>query len=162
MSNPKIVWAALAVDDELSGFMDPSEGDHLVSPRGVYSHHGIYIGRGRVIHYAGLATGLSKGSISETSLGAFKDGNPCYVRRRFTGAFSSAEIIARAKSRLGENAYSIYSNNCEHFCEWCITGRPFSHQVDVGSVVVTGILEGASLFIAESLSRRKASDFFDS
>lgn len=27
--------------------------DHILTPRGVYSHHGIYIGHGKVIHYDG-------------------------------------------------------------------------------------------------------------
>ena len=32
-------------------------GAHLVSPRWGYTHHGIYTGGGRVIHYAGLSEG---------------------------------------------------------------------------------------------------------
>ena len=31
---------------------EPSLGAHLISPRNGYSHHGIYVGSGRVIHYA--------------------------------------------------------------------------------------------------------------
>ena len=43
--------------------------------------------------------------------------------------FSNAEIVARARSRLGENMYDVLRNNCEHFCEWCVTGRKRSQQV---------------------------------
>ena len=30
----------------------------------------------------------------------------------------------------GENAYRILSNNCEHFCEWCLHGTSRSPQVE--------------------------------
>ncbi|MEX3916392.1 lecithin retinol acyltransferase family protein [Paraburkholderia sp. BR10872] len=32
-----------------------SVGTHLATKRASYRHHGIYIGNGRVIHYAGLS-----------------------------------------------------------------------------------------------------------
>jgi Lecithin retinol acyltransferase len=38
-------------------------GDHLVSPRRFTSHHGICVGNGQVIHYAGLASGLQAGPV---------------------------------------------------------------------------------------------------
>lgn len=44
--------------------------------------------------------------------------------------FSNEETIKRAKSRLGENQYSLYSNNCEHFAIWCRTGISDSQQVN--------------------------------
>jgi hypothetical protein len=33
-------------------------------------------------------------------------------------------------SRIGENNYRLLSNNCEHFCEWCLRGEHRSEQVD--------------------------------
>lgn len=44
--------------------------------------------------------------------------------------YSPAETIERAKSRLGENKYSLITNNCEHFAIWCKTGISESHQVE--------------------------------
>lgn len=44
--------------------------------------------------------------------------------------YSPSETIARAKSRLGEDEYSLITNNCEHFAIWCKTGVHESHQVD--------------------------------
>jgi hypothetical protein len=41
----------------------PPLGAHLISPRNVYFHHGIYAGEGRVIHYAGWATDRQTGPI---------------------------------------------------------------------------------------------------
>jgi hypothetical protein len=39
-------------------------------------------------------------------------------------------IVRRARSRLGERRYAIFSNNCEHFCSWCQVGESRSEQVD--------------------------------
>jgi hypothetical protein len=38
--------------------------------------------------------------------------------------------VHRARARLGEDRYNVLTNNCEHFCEWCVQGEPRSHQVD--------------------------------
>ncbi len=43
--------------------------------------------------------------------------------------FSPSETIARAESRLGETAYNLVTNNCEHFALWCKTGLSTSFQV---------------------------------
>lgn len=39
----------------------PKKGDHLKSSRGLYTHHGIYVGDGNVIHYSGLSDGIQSG-----------------------------------------------------------------------------------------------------
>lgn len=44
--------------------------------------------------------------------------------------YSPEETVNRAKSRLGENKYSLLFNNCEHFAIWCKTGISESHQVN--------------------------------
>jgi hypothetical protein len=49
-------------------------GAHLVTPRMGYMHHGIYVGGGQVIHYAGLATGFKSAPIEEVTLEAFGNG----------------------------------------------------------------------------------------
>ncbi|MGG1947245.1 lecithin retinol acyltransferase family protein [Trinickia sp. NRRL B-1857] len=38
-------------------------------------------------------------------------------------------VVARAQSRLGEDRYRILTNNCEHFCTWCVQGFARSEQV---------------------------------
>jgi hypothetical protein len=40
-------------------------------------------------------------------------------------------VIARVRSRLGEDRYRPLSNNCEHLCEWSIYGENRSRQVEV-------------------------------
>lgn len=44
--------------------------------------------------------------------------------------YTPAQTVARAKSRLGENQYSLPTNNCEHFALWCKTGVSESIQVE--------------------------------
>lgn len=43
--------------------------------------------------------------------------------------FSVEKVIKNAKNRLGENSYSLFKNNCEHFVTWCICGLKVSLQV---------------------------------
>ncbi|MNL50817.1 NC domain protein [compost metagenome] len=40
-------------------------------------------------------------------------------------------MVKRALSRVGENRYRVLTNNCEHFCNWCLYGRSTSNQVRV-------------------------------
>lgn len=105
-------------------------GDHLVADRGAYTHHGLYVGKGRVIHYSGLSQDLAAGPVTETSLEAFSGGWEVRVRRSPGRAFGRKESVRRARSRLGEAAYRLSGNNCEHFVAWCIYGVYRSRQVD--------------------------------
>lgn len=102
-------------------------GSHLVSPRKFYAHHGIYLGDGKVAHYSGLSASLHAGPIEITDLDHFGNGRPIWILQQQC-AFSSDEIIVRALSRVGESQYKILSNNCEHFCNWCITGIATAHK----------------------------------
>jgi hypothetical protein len=101
---------------------------HLVTPRRFFTHHGLYVGDGLVIHYAGLGRGPG-GRVEIVSLQRFARGRGV---RTLAGAprFAPQEAIARARSRLGETAYRLFSNNCEHFCAWCLYGRSRSLQVE--------------------------------
>ena len=54
-------------------------GDHLISPRPGFSHHGIYVGNNEVIHYAGYSSGEESGQVVLTSLEVFRNGHPCRV-----------------------------------------------------------------------------------
>lgn len=105
-------------------------GTHLVTARRGYLHHGIYVGGGKVVHYAGLSRYWRRGPVEEVPLEQFAGGRPVQIKPAAYARFSHAEIVARARSRLGENCYRITSNNCEHLCEWCIHGEAQSEQVD--------------------------------
>ena len=109
---------------------EPPLGAHLVTPRRAYAHHGIYVGDGRVVQYGGLCAGLRRGPVEEVALSRFSQGNPVYVRLEDSRRFDQDEVVHRARSRLGENCYKLLTNNCEHFCEWCVHGVHRSYQVD--------------------------------
>ena len=105
-------------------------GDHLVSPRCGYTHHGIYIGDGNVIHYGGYAKTKSHGVIVIASLQEFSDSNPVRIRFHGSRMYSHEESVQRAYTRLGEDWYNVLLNNCEHFVYWCIFGLPVSRQAN--------------------------------
>lgn len=106
-------------------------GAHLITRRPGYVHHGIYIGSGRVVHYGWSNRRLSlRGEIKEVSLTRFCKGRTFEVKAAAAAAFATEEVIGRARSRLGETRYRLLSNNCEHFCEWCVTGAARSTQAE--------------------------------
>lgn len=106
-------------------------GAHVVTPRRGYLHHGIYVGDGKVVHYAGLAHGLRRRPVEEVSFEHFTRGRPAWLMTRSATPFDEREVIQRARSRLGEDCYRLLTNNCEHFCEWCLHDEHRSYQVEV-------------------------------
>jgi hypothetical protein len=106
-------------------------GAHLLTSRCGYDHHGIYVGGGHVVHYAGLSRLWRRGPVEEVSLEQFADGRPVQMKPALNSRYNAEQIVARARSRLGENCYRITRNNCEHFCEWCIAGESRSEQVEL-------------------------------
>jgi hypothetical protein len=105
-------------------------GAHLVSPRRGYTHHGIYVGGGRVIHYSGFSQRWWRGPVEEVSIEQFALGHPVAMRDTAQARHRGAERVERARLRLGENRFSLWSNNCEHFCNWCVQGISCSTQID--------------------------------
>ncbi len=101
-------------------------GAHIYSPRlgGLYNHHGIYVGNGKVVHYSGFSKGLCSGPVKEVSFGEFSNNNNEIFIRFYKGSkFSPSEIVKRAKSRLGEDKYNLFRKNCEHFATWVHTAK---------------------------------------
>ena len=103
-------------------------GDHLVTPRTGYTHHGLYLGNQQVIHYSGKSA-HDQGSIQQVSLEEFCDGKACRVRDYSFRVYGRKESVERAHQRLGEANYSILFNNCEQFVAWCIMGFGYSEQL---------------------------------
>lgn len=130
--------------DEATTERSLQRGDHLRVARSRmgglfrYTHHGIYMGNGQVIHYAGYSTDSNNPQaggdcIEVVSLQEFADGREVYVRRyQATRQADTDAILARALSRLGEDRYCLFRNNCEHFATWCSIGQARSTQVRVG------------------------------
>ena len=106
-------------------------GDHLVTERTGYTHHGLYKGNNEVIHYAGLSDNMDKGKIEITSYEDFSQNKNTYIKTHFIRVYNEKESIERAYSRLGEDEYNLVFNNCEHFVNWCIDGLARSEQVEI-------------------------------
>jgi len=123
-------YAAAAVSQTAGLGQGLTLGTHLVTSRRGYTHHGIYVGRGMVVHYAGLSRFLHSGPVEEVTISRFSMGRAVRNIGNCESAYSPQEIVLRARSRLGENQYHVLRNNCEHFCNWCISGRSRSKQVE--------------------------------
>ncbi len=107
-------------------------GAHLVINNLLYQHHGLYLGDGLVMHYAGMGNhslDFSNSHIQTIELKAFIADAQLSIRPHKPHAFATDKIIQRAYSRLGEDEYNLITNNCEHFVNWCIYGKSESQQV---------------------------------
>lgn len=105
-------------------------GDHLVTPRTGYTHHGLYLGNREVIHYEGSSLGDLSGRITQVSLDEFCQGNGCTVREYPIRIYGRKESVQRAYKRLGEAQYDVLLNNCEQFVTWSIMGFAYSEQIN--------------------------------
>ena len=117
-------------------------GSRLIVRRRAYFHHGIYLGNGGMIHYAGWLFG-TRGLVEEVTLEQFTEGRPYCIGRMPPDRRAGEEIVRRARSRLGERQYHLLRNNCEHFCNWCQLGECRSEQVEAlmkPALVLIGIL----------------------
>ena len=97
-------------------------GSRLIVRRRAYFHHGIYVGNGRMIHYAGWFRGM-RGLVEEVTLEQFTEGHGYCIGRMPPDRRAGEDIVRRARSRLGERRYHLLRNNCEHFCNWCQLGE---------------------------------------
>ncbi|MEI6001412.1 lecithin retinol acyltransferase family protein [Paraburkholderia bengalensis] len=109
---------------------DLPRGAHLTTRRPGYVHHGIYIGDGRVIHYAGFSRRFARGPVEIVSIEQFAGGFGLQVICHRFVKYTGLEVVRRATSRLGECKYRLLTNNCEHFCLWCLFGQGRSEQVE--------------------------------
>lgn len=106
--------------------MGCSLADHLFIRRGVYTHHGIYIGDGMVMHYADAKDmSVSDIRIHSVTFEEFADGQDVYYldRKESPLIYTPEEAVQRAKSRVVERDYNLFGNNCEQFVRWCRCGR---------------------------------------
>lgn len=104
-----------------------AKGDHLFCSQGAYQHHAIDLGNGNVIQYGGAD--FSSLSVEIVSYERLSMHGQVYVADS-QAEFSPDEIVGRAESRIGENNYCLFTNNCEHFVNWCRMGVAESRQVN--------------------------------
>ena len=97
----------------------------LIGVPGVYQHHGIDCGDQSVIHYSKAG---DVATVSRTPYDSFSWGQPVYPVHHEV-CFVANVVVKRAESRRGEQRYDLFLNNCEHFANWCKTGRSESIQL---------------------------------
>ena len=122
-------------------------GAHVVTQRRWYTHHGIYAGNGKVIHYAGLSRSLRHAPVEVASCDEFAGGHAMWVKFTPDARYTGADAVRRAYQRLGENRYRLMTNNCEHFCAWCLYGESRSCQIER----LTSLAQRGREFIARAL-----------
>lgn len=128
-------------------------GDHLITSRMGYAHHGLYIGSNKVIHYSGFANGPSGGVIEIASLDSFGSGFAVAVKNHLFRVHDGQDAVDRGVGRLGEARYNLLTNNCEHFVYYCIFGVKISPQVANVAVGVVGGVEGLAMAAASQVLR---------
>ena len=117
-------------------------GDHIMVERPLYQHHGIDCGNGTVIEFGTKGNG---GIVRRVSLSDFAGDGLMQAVLHPEPKFSRRAVVRRAESRLGRRGWNLVSGNCEHFANWCVTGRWESTQVQqalaaMGCVLLLGIL----------------------
>jgi hypothetical protein len=135
-----------------------ARGDHIKVRRygGLYTHHGIDMGDGTVIHLSGEPLRRREAHVCRTSLESFLGGGKAVVVQHRNPGRTLEEAAAAAESLLSRRDYCLWRNNCEHVATWCRTGRHQSRQV-VRALRVAGGAAGASLALLVPLlvSRRR-------
>ena len=129
------------------------KGQHLYIKKasGTYTHHGLGLGDGRVIHYSGLADDFTlEGTVEEVSLKEFSQGKDIHVKEHTGRKYDVDSAIIRAGLRMGEKQYHVLYNNCEHFVEWCISGRHKSYQSTRGKFIYSAGMGARALWGAKN------------
>ena len=114
-----------------------AKGDHIRVKRivGLYTHHGIDMGDGTVIHLSGEIADLGGSArVERVSKEIFAAGGEIEVVE-YSIQYDPDDVCRRAERRLGEKGYGAILNNCEHFARECKTG---DHQSDQANTVVSG------------------------
>ena len=138
-----------------------ARGDHIKVRRcrGLYSHHGIDMGDGTVIHFSGEPCHRRDARVCRVRLEEFLAGGRLSIVRHHGVERSPEDVAAAAEDCLHRQDYSLLRNNCEHLATKCKTGRGQSRQVR-RALRIAGSAAGASLallwpvFVARKFTAR--------
>lgn len=118
---------------------EPQSGDMIRVLSGSIYHYGIYVSDSEVIQF-GLPPAArptvkdSEIRVIATDIETFMQGGLPEVaefdRKEKRKNRPPALVVDYARSRIGSDGYHILYNNCEHFAYECVTGKPYSSQVD--------------------------------
>ncbi len=136
---------------------DPKPGDivRIELSMGLY-HYGIYVSDEEVIAFGlppigGFTTPSDEIKVLATDIGKFYCGRFLEVGK--LGFFEKLkarkpkDVVAYARSKIGDGGYDIIKNNCEHFVNECVFGVKKSAQADAAAVAVKN-LTVANVYIA--------------
>ena len=125
-----------------------ARGEHLVVRRGGYSHHGVDVGDGSVIHVIKTGAVPGRALVGHVTMDEFAAGGVVEVRAYGSRRDPDA-AVELAMAKLGADDYHIVFRNCEHFATWCVAGEHSSAQVESASSTAGVLGAGA---IVPSLS----------
>ena len=135
-----------------------ARGDHLKVKRyGLYEHHGIDLGDGRVVHFGEPGKNASLKPIRITGLDEFRrNGARIKVVHYAPGkALHPEESVRLALAGVGQKGYNLAFNNCEHFATFCKTGRKDSRQVWRAALGLTASAAAVVLAVGIKLIKKR-------
>lgn len=88
---------------------------------------------------------VKDGGVQVTTLEEFSAGKPVFIQG-VPKSFQHIEIIlAQAGANIGK-PYSLFSQNCEHFCTFCYEGKQRSESVAGVAAIVGAVAVAAFIF----------------
>lgn len=133
----------------------PGDALELIYPvAGFPKHYTVFMGtrNGNPEFIANMMEGIRL--VRDKELSGFLVKYEVRKIERFQGSDAERKTVVRkALTRLGEKAYNIIHNNCEHFKNWVLYGESKSDQVDkIGSAIALG---GLGLLLAGTIGGRR-------
>ena len=148
----------------VSCLCDLKSGDHIAfhRPGGCFWHHAIVDGVDKrseklvLIEYSSTSSeffNLAKAEVVQKKYSFVEVTAVHLMLHECSSCYPADTVVERARSKRGENTYSPFTNNCEHFAMWCKTGRSSSDQVNKAAQMVT---KDVSLNVAGTGARATA------
>lgn len=112
----------------------PLPGDVLKRRKGIFTHKGIYLGNGRVVH------SLPGKGVHLTSCAEFAAGHT--IRIRQLSEARRLQVLQRLNEELSAGrAYDPFTNNCQHVVNRMRRGISFSEEMlaTVFAVATAGV-----------------------
>jgi len=142
-----------------SNNLRPADAVELVCPQaGFPKHYAVYLGtkNGLPEFIANITDGIQ--ILSTERLTDFVQRYQVTNIERFNGNHHQRKYaVKRALSRIGEKAYNLVFNNCEHFKNWVLNGEDISKQtVCIGTgIAATGAAAYLLGMVSESNGLKK-------
>ena len=103
-------------------------------------HHAIIVGgNGASLSPVMVVDNAKVYGVSQRTLDTVAAGDPVEIVARPQSAEKANHIVERAYSQIGK-PYDLFSQNCEHFSNWCYDGMPRSLQLQGFGVLATVVV----------------------